>query len=100
MGGLGKKLCSKMLAREVSSHVTWATAGVAALLFVAMVQQTGRVSSRTVLGQDDDWVVKHWTPGLPAYSRKPPARNFCVCVCLRMYVCVCACVHVCVCLCV
>ena len=41
------------------------SAAVAALcLIVVVVQLSSTKSSRTVLGQDADWDVKHWTPGL------------------------------------
>jgi hypothetical protein len=49
-------------------HAMQGLAGVAALCLLVMVAQMSRKSMRTVLGQDADWDVKSWTPGLVSLS--------------------------------
>ncbi len=49
-------------------HAMQGLAGVAALCLLIMVAQMSRKSMRTVLGQDADWDVKSWTPGLVSLS--------------------------------
>jgi hypothetical protein len=43
-------------------------AGVAALCLLVLVAQMSKNSPRTMLGQDADWDVKSWTPGLDSLS--------------------------------